>query len=167
MHACFLKAWILGSSSFWRGDTRTLSYFSGPRTQSYQWWFSCILSCSYLLETTLWNAWWALFFRLLWSVYCLMLSSHIPLMFWASFKVVNFGWDLLCLQVWCATRYWGSVFILETRKAIKTFLILSSLFCRHVCRTLQYFIQVFFFQYFYVKIFSDSILNVRYSLFLH
>jgi hypothetical protein len=81
-----------------------------------------------------------LFFQSQRSICCLMLSWFLLLMFWAPFKVVSFGWGLHCLLVWCATLYWVSVSILEMRKAIKTFLIFFSLFCRHVSGPLYHFI---------------------------
>lgn len=54
-----LKAWVLRTSSFRRRDIGALPHFSWPCTQWNQWRFGCIFSCSYLLETALWNAWWA------------------------------------------------------------------------------------------------------------
>lgn len=153
----FLKAWVLRTSSFRRRDIGALPHFSWPCTQSYQWRFGCIFSCRYLSETTLWNAWWA---PVVFSIAKVNMLFNVELIFafdvLSSFKVVSFGWGLHCLQVWCATLYWVSVFILETRKAIKTFLIFFSLFCRHVSGPLYHFIS---------KSFANVSLNILFFWF--
>lgn len=81
--------------------------------------------------------------------FCSILLRPFVFILVSWFKGVRSGWGLHWILVWCAILYWVSVSILETRKAIRIYLIFSSLFCRHVCNLFcnyKLFVHIYFWQ---------------------